>query len=263
MSDVPVNTVLIIGASQGLGLQWVKYYKGRNYIVIATTKNIEAAIKLRGLLTGSDDKILELDVTNTDSVILAMSHIQNSPDIIIYNAGVKGYTKHPDIKATLLNAQLVNSDISSRDVGRELAFQVNAQGFDRVLSVLKDKILMKHKIVVAYISTGVADTSQNTDGGYPHYRQSKAAGDAYARGWDVDLCHDTVLDLRPRIFSIIPGLVNTGMGVGIEGAADPIKRVADMAEIIEHVKITGDTHGIWKYDGTKHVQYELPVMIRR
>lgn len=35
-----------------------------------------------------------------------------------------------------------------------------------------------------------------------------------------------------------------------------------MAAVIEHVKITGDTHGIWKYDGTKHVQYELPVIIR-
>lgn len=110
MNDVPANTVLIIGASKGLGLQWVKYYKGSNYIVIATTKNIEAAIELRGLLTGSDDKILELDVTNTDSVILAMSHVQNAPDIIIYNAGVKGYTKYPDIKATLLMAFACNAE---------------------------------------------------------------------------------------------------------------------------------------------------------
>jgi NAD(P)-dependent dehydrogenase (short-subunit alcohol dehydrogenase family) len=131
------------------------------------------------------------------------------------------------------------------------------------MSVLKDKILLKHKTVVAYISTGVAATSQNTGGGYPHYRQSKAAGDAYVRGWDVDLCENTTGDLRPRIFSIIPGLINTGMGAGIEGAADPIKRVAEMGAVIEHVKITGDTHGVWKYDGTKHVQYELPVMVGR
>jgi ABC-type transport system involved in Fe-S cluster assembly fused permease/ATPase subunit len=43
-------------------------------------------------------------------------------------AGAKGYTKPPNIKATLLNAEIANGDITSRDEGRELAFQVNAYG---------------------------------------------------------------------------------------------------------------------------------------
>jgi len=186
--------------------------------------------------------------------------IPEAPDITIYNAGVKGYTKSPDTKATLLNATLKAGETSSRDAGRKLAFEVNAHGFDRVIFALKDKLLAKPQATVAYISTGVAETSQNTSGGYPFYRQSKAAGESYAKEYDEDFRQvpDCTPTSRPRVFSLIPGLVNTGMGAGIDGAAEPVKRVAEMAAVIKHVKLTGDTYGVWKYDGTKNMQHDLP-----
>lgn len=254
-----MSTVFIIGASQGLGLEWVKYYKEQGYDVIATTRNLELAIELRKILTGDGDKLLHLDVVNEESISLAINQVSEAPDITIYNAGVKGYTKSPDIKTTLLNAKLMDGETSSRDVGRKLAFEVNAHGFDRVMYALQDKLLAKPQATVVYVSTGVAETSQNTGGGYPFYRQSKAAGESYAKEWDIDLSQvpGCNVNSRPRIFSLVPGLINTGMGAGIEGAAEPAKRTAEMAAVIEHVKLSGDTYGVWKYDGTKHMQHQL------
>ena len=250
-------SVLIIGASQGLGLEWVKYYKKQAYTVIATTRDINSAsaIELKKLLS-EGDKLLKLDAASDDSVTSAMHQLQEAPEITIYNAGVKGYTKSPETKPTLLNSQLTTGNDSSRSAGRQLAMEVNANGLDRILYALKDKLLQKPNSAVVYISTGVANN--NTGGGYPFYRQTKAAGEAFARGWDVDLREASRLVSFPRIFSIIPGLVNAGMGKGIGDAADPEKRIAEMAAVIEHVISTGDTHGVWSYDRTKVVEYPLP-----
>jgi NAD(P)-dependent dehydrogenase (short-subunit alcohol dehydrogenase family) len=257
-----MSTVLVIGASQGLGLEWVKYYKAQGYDVIATTRNLDLAIELRKILTGDGDKLLQLDVVNEESVSLAINQISYAPDITIYNAGVKGYTKSPNTKVTLLNAILTHGETSSREAGRKLAFEVNAHGFDRVMHALQDKLLAKPQATVVYISTGVAETSQNTGGGYPFYRQSKAAGESYAKEWDLDLLQGCTVNSRPRVFSIVPGLINTGMGAGIDGAVEPAKRIAEMATVIEHVKFTGDTFGVWKYDGNKHMQHQLPEGIK-
>ncbi|CAM2866609.1 SDR family NAD(P)-dependent oxidoreductase [Legionella worsleiensis] len=256
-------TILIIGASQGLGLEWVKHYKAQGHDIIATTRNPDTATELKELLHDDGDKIFQLDVTNADDVQYVIEQLPEAPDITIYNAGVKGYIKSPDIKTTLLNTTLHEEDISSRATGRELAFKVNAFGFDQTMFALKDRLLAKPQATVVYVSTGVAETSQNTGGGYPFYRQSKTAGESFARGWDIDLSERCLLEYRPRVFSIVPGLVDTGMGAGIDGAAPPCLRVAEMAKVIEQVKISGDTHGVWKYDGTKVMVHEIPDSIKR
>ncbi|KTD51266.1 SDR family NAD(P)-dependent oxidoreductase [Legionella quateirensis] len=255
-------TILIIGASQGLGLEWVKHYKKQGAAVIATTRNPDAAIELKELLIGDKDKIVQLDVTDKTQVSSVLEQLSEAPDLTIYNAGVKGYTKLPETKVTLLNAALICSESDSREAGRELAFKVNAHGFDQIVFELKDKLLSKPQATVVYVSSGVAETSQNISGGYPFYRQSKTTGDSYARGWDIDLFQNTTLECRPRVFSIVPGLVDTGMGAGIDGAAPPATRIAEMAEVIAHVQLTGDTHGIWKYDGTKLMEYQIPELMK-
>ncbi|KTD69839.1 hypothetical protein Lsan_0117 [Legionella santicrucis] len=40
-------------------------------------------------------------------------------------------------------------------------------------------------------------------------------------------------------------------------------RVTEMAKVIEQVKISGDTHGVWKYDGSKVMEHEIPGSIKR
>ncbi|MDP1601701.1 MAG: SDR family NAD(P)-dependent oxidoreductase [Legionella sp.] len=251
-------TILIIGASQGLGLEWVRHYKHQGHTVMATCRNPSSAVELNELLCGVDDRIIQLDVTDTESVLSLKEQLAEAPDITIYNAGVKGYTKFPDNQMTLLNATFHSEGLSSREAGQNLAFQVNAHGFDKILFVLSDILLKKPKATVVYVTTGVAVTQLNTSGGYPFYRESKAAGDAFARNWDIELSKLSSLDSRPRVFSIVPGLVDTGMGAGVDGAAVPSVRIADMAKVIMHVKETGDTHGVWTYDGTKFTEYQLP-----
>ncbi len=257
-----MRTVLVIGASQGLGLEWVKYYLQQGHFVVATTRNIETATELNALLP--PDQILQLDVTKEASVSVTMAQVDRAPDITIYNAGVKGYTKLPNNeKATVSNAQLITDNVASREAGMYQAFEVNAFGFQRVMRELKKHLIVRPKSTVVYVSTGVADTAQNTSGGYPFYRESKAAGEAFARNWYLDCLSETTLDTCPRIFSIIPGLVDTGMGKDINGAVDPGSRVAEMAAVIENVRISGDTHGVWKYNNTKCATYHLPDIIEK
>lgn len=241
----------------------MKFYKDQGCDVIATTRDPENAAELKSLLQGHKDKIFQLDVTKDDAVHHVVEQLSETPDVIIYNAGVKGYTKSPDIKATLLNAAMRESDSLSRIAGRELAFKVNSYGFDQTMFALKDRLLTKPQATIVYISTGVAETSHNTGGGYPFYRQSKAAGEAFARGWDIDLSECCSMESRPRVFSIVPGLVNTGMGAGVDGAAAPCLRISQMAEVIEQVRQSGDTHGVWKYDGTKVMEHQIPDSMKK
>ena len=277
--------ILIIGSSQGLGLEFVKEYRTRGYRVIATTRNSETASALKSELDPLDI-LLEMDVTQEDSVKEAMAQVTGPLDIVMYVSGDKGYKKTAGVKSTLWNAEFFPGHPESRSEGRAKAFEVNAFGFDRVMHALKEKLLGTPKASVVYIGTGVADPAQHTSDLYPFYAESKETGTALARSWgnvfieqhlesspeiptpahtkfvEVNTATKGLMGIPVmpyvRVFTLIPGLVNTGMGAGVDGAADPKKRVSEMADCAKYVQETGDTFGAWKYDRTKQVTYDLP-----
>ena len=85
--------VWIIGASSGIGLELVKLWLQNNYLVIASSRNIENSNELLNLKSTYMDnlQLLNIDVLDNENVIKSVPkafNIFNGLDICFYNAGV-------------------------------------------------------------------------------------------------------------------------------------------------------------------------------
>ena len=81
-------TVLITGASRGLGLEFVKQFADEKWDIIATCRNPGTINNLSVL---QKHEMFALDVTNSDSVLELKSNLENlHNDILINNAGILG-----------------------------------------------------------------------------------------------------------------------------------------------------------------------------
>lgn len=184
------GTVLIVGASAGIGLGLAREWLDRGWSVIATCRDDrgEAALKA---LPGADRLTVErLDVIDDAAHDAFAERIGGPLDVVVLNAGVMG---GPDLMSGSLDDALE-------------VYAVNALGPTRVAWRLKDKV-REGSGVVAFTSTGMASIDDNSSGGYDAYRASKAAQNMLAR----NLWHG-VKGRGVTLLSIDPGWVKTVMG---------------------------------------------------
>jgi NAD(P)-dependent dehydrogenase (short-subunit alcohol dehydrogenase family) len=87
-----VPTVLVTGASQGLGLEIARQYAADGWRVIATCRSPDAARELAALASGAGPAIVErLDVTDAAGVdALARKYAAEPIDLLLNNAGIMG-----------------------------------------------------------------------------------------------------------------------------------------------------------------------------
>lgn len=87
-----MTTVLVTGASRGIGLEFIRQYARSGYSVIATCRTPEKASQLAGLLKGAVNISVEpLDVSSDKSIqalIEALSERAVTIDLLISNAGI-------------------------------------------------------------------------------------------------------------------------------------------------------------------------------
>jgi NAD(P)-dependent dehydrogenase (short-subunit alcohol dehydrogenase family) len=87
-----MSTVLIIGASRGLGLEFVRQYRLDGWNVIATYRRAGDAKKLQALGATA----IKLDTTSATSIAAFKEALgRKSIDVAIYNAGVYGSRANP------------------------------------------------------------------------------------------------------------------------------------------------------------------------
>lgn len=223
-----MRSVLVTGASRGIGLEFVRAYLGRGAYVIAAARNPSSASELQQLLSEFPEqlRLMQLDVKDDRSVELLDGAIGNTPiDLLINNAGI-----------------LQVETLENMDFGSVLEqFRVNALGALQVTHALLGNFTDGARIV--NITSRMGSLDDNTSGGYYGYRMSKAALNMATRSLAVDLKGRGIV-----VVAMHPGMVQTDMTRGF-GMLTPTESVVGMVEVIDKLALD-QTGQFLHYQGT-------------
>jgi NAD(P)-dependent dehydrogenase (short-subunit alcohol dehydrogenase family) len=212
-----VPTVLVTGASRGLGLELVRQYAGDDWRVHACCRDRPAA-DLDAVVAGSNGRVQAhvLDVTDFDAVDALARRLSGEPiDVLLNNAG--RYTPHPGQRDDR-GQSLGNMDY---EVWSEM-LRVNALAPFKMTEAFLEHLATSDQRKLVVVSSDMASI-QNTRGGFHAYRSSKAALNMLM----ASLAHE----LRGRgilVGILSPGWVRTRMGgprapVSVQGAAHGLR----------------------------------------
>ncbi|GAB4823857.1 hypothetical protein N2152v2_010903 [Parachlorella kessleri] len=228
------QTVLITGASRGIGLQLATEFLQKGATVVAAVRNPDGASKLTALEHGGRLHLVRLDVADsstfpgsTDEIKAAgISHL----DIVINNAAV-----NPGLKPF--------EEIAEKDLLE--TFQINTVGpFLFTQQLKKAGLIGQPGTIIANISTLLGSIKFAEDGwdAYPlfEYRASKVALNMLTKHMDLALAKDNI-----SVFAISPGYVRTDMNnnsgdITVEESAQGIIKVLESGN---------DLRGFWNYTG--------------
>lgn len=188
-ADGNPRTVLITGANRGIGLELARQFSTGGWNVIGTARKPQAAVELRELAS----TVVQLDVTNPSSVEHLARELAGTPiDMLINNAG---------IQPLMWKLEEVDFD----DFERALA--VNTVGPVRVTQALVPNLRLSDQRRIINITTNLSSITDNTDGGFYGYRESKVALNMFTKS--------LAAELGPEGFICIvmhPGWVKTDLG---------------------------------------------------
>lgn len=214
------QTVLITGASRGIGLAFCEVYRARGDTVIAACRTPSEALNSLGV-----EIIAGIDVSQASAMITLRDALgERHLDLLINNAGIL----RDEVLGSIDYAQI------------EAQFQTNALGPLRVTEALRHNLRDGAK--VANITSRMGSVADNTSGGRYGYRMSKAALNIAS----VSLARD----LAPRniaVATLHPGLVGTDM-IGGHGNLTPEQAAEALADRID--ALTMETSGtFWHSNG--------------
>jgi NAD(P)-dependent dehydrogenase (short-subunit alcohol dehydrogenase family) len=216
--------VLVVGASRGLGFEFVRQYLAEGAHVTATARDDAGLQRLRGLGATA----LRLDVTDAASAAgLAWAIDGAAFDIAIVNAGVYGP------KADALQAP------SAEDFDHVM--HTNVLGPMRVLPQLADALAAGARVAVISSRMGSIGLRSSANGGL--YRASKAALNSVLKDASI------VLDGRAICVALHPGWVRTDMG-GAGADLAPEQSVADLRRTLAALT-PADSGCFFNHDGAK------------
>lgn len=214
------QTVVITGASRGIGLSFCRLYQARGYEVYAACRTASEA------LNGLGVNVIEgVDVAQSEGISRLSSALQGvSIDLLINNAGI------------LRNEVLGSID---QDSIRQ-QFETNALAPLMVTEALMDNLAANAK--VALITSRMGSVTDNTSGGRYGYRMSKCALNIAG----MSLSHD----LKPKGVAVAllhPGLVGTEM-IGGHGDITPDEAAERLSQRIDELNLS-NSGTFWHSNG--------------
>ncbi len=258
------KVAVVVGANRGIGLGFVEEYLKKGYNVVGTYRDelkLDALKTLQEKYPGSLTLYqLDLKASTPEEIgdfekkVEAFAETVKSVDILILNAGIKGY--------------LVSGTETKNNTGNELlrALAVNTIAPDIIIRAFRSKLLRKNACV-AYMSSLVGMTADNTGGNYHPYRISKAGSDMAIWDWCIQLLGDWEklggdLSLSPCAVAICPGWVRTDMG-GPSARLSVEESVSMMVNVIEDVIQTKKCNGLLMYNNKFAEEYKIPDVLQR
>jgi NAD(P)-dependent dehydrogenase (short-subunit alcohol dehydrogenase family) len=188
-----MKTVLIVGASRGLGFALVKEFLGREWSVVATARE-KSGSALHELAKNSSGQLNteELDITSLEQISALKQRLQNKKfDLLFVNAGVSNGREETigDVSTDEFTRVMVTNTLSAMRVVENFHENVNTNG------------------TIGVMSSGQGSVSNNEKGGFEVYRASKAALNTLMRSFAARHVKDT-----RSLLLIAPGWIRTDMG---------------------------------------------------
>lgn len=187
------KTILLIGASRGLGFAMVEEYLKRGWRVIATGREGSTEkLRQRSQSTEGALEVETVDITIPDQVAALHARLEDRrPDVLFVNAGVKN-----DDGETI-------ADVSTEEFVRVMV--TNALSPMRIIEAFQH--LVRPTGTIGVMSSGQGSLTNNENGNYEVYRGSKAALNMFMRSFAARHRDD------PRTLLLMaPGWVRTDMG---------------------------------------------------
>jgi len=205
------NTVLIIGASRGLGLGLAKQFASERWQVIATVRDPERANELNAV-ANIRIEVLGIDnVAGLDRLIQRLSGIKL--DVLYINAGISG-------------SRTLSADTATHEQVGQL-FTTNAIAPVRLAKRMLPLVDPSNG-VITFMSSIMGSVETGPGMGMPLYGASKAALNHLTRTFVAELGEQTGL----TVLSMHPGWVKTDMG----GAEAPLDVETSCRGMVEQVK---------------------------
>jgi NAD(P)-dependent dehydrogenase (short-subunit alcohol dehydrogenase family) len=186
------KTVLVVGASRGLGLELAAEYARRGWTVIGTVRG-SARTELHDLAEASDGRVIveTVDIDAPEAVAALHARLADTTlDTLFVNAGV------------------TNGDVPAIEASTEefVAVMVtNALSPMRFVEMFLDRVTPTGTIAV--MSSRQGSIALNVNAGYEVYRASKSALNQLMRSFAARRADD------PRTLLLVsPGWVRTGLG---------------------------------------------------
>jgi len=202
------QTVMIVGASRGIGLECVKQYSHQGHNVIATYRNLDKSPDLQATANQYKNVTLEpLDITEETAVKTLSESMNGAIDTLIINAGVGSQER------TL-------NETSSSEMLR--LFKTNALGHFLIAKYFVNHVAKSERKQIVSLSSRMGSIADNMSGAAYAYRASKSAVNAIMKSLAYDVSQ---LGIHVLIFH--PGWVKTDFthGAGNLTVTESVQRL--------------------------------------
>lgn len=209
-----IPTILLIGASRGLGHAMAAEFMTRGWHVVGTVRHREPPSLLEALATAAPDRVeIEiLDITDTDAIAALRERLSDRRfDMLFVNAGV-----------TNENGATTIGRIATDEFVRVMVS--NALSPMRVIERLED--LVSPAGLIGVMSSGRGSIANNETGQEELYRGSKSALNQFMRSYAARHA-----DSRRPLALMAPGWVKTALG-GPEARLTIAESIPNLVDVL-------------------------------